>query len=94
MYLDEGKPMPGRQSRRTVRKSSGDFRPDGLFQTCPRVMNRCCPYSCATMGALRKKFFARLHAMFFSGAAPVGPSSGNSLDELFGPGNRLSACRC
>ena len=43
-------------------------------------MNCCCPI-CATMGRLRKKFFARLHAMFFSGAA-LSPFVWNSLDEL------------
>ena len=43
-------------------------------------MNRCC-LICATTQALRAKFFGRLHAMFFSGAA-LSPFVWNSLDEL------------
>ena len=78
MYLDEGKPMPG-GIEETVRNLAGDFA-DGLFQRAQRAMNRCCPI-CATMQALRAKFFARLHAMFFSGAA-LSPFVWNSLDEL------------
>jgi len=38
---------------------------------------------------LRAKFFHRLHAMFFSGAA-LSPFIWNSLDELAVQGNRLS----
>src|SRR4051812_15653358 len=77
MYLDEGKPMPGgiEETVRNLREIS----PTGYFNV-PKGYESLLPYL-RNDAQLRKKFFARLHAMFFSGAA-LSPYVWNSLDEL------------
>ena len=77
MYLDEGKPMPGgiEESVRNLREISPT-----VYFNVPKGYESLLPYL-RDDKALRQKFFARLHAMFFSGAA-LSPFVWNSLDEL------------
>src|ERR1700689_3360934 len=77
MYLDQGKPMPGgiEETVRNLREIS----PTGFFNV-PKGYESLLPYL-RDDKALRAKFFSRLHAMFFSGAA-LSPFVWNSLDEL------------
>ncbi|MBR1234895.1 feruloyl-CoA synthase [Bradyrhizobium sp. AUGA SZCCT0182] len=77
MYLDEGKPMPG-GIEETVR-NLGEISPTVYFNV-PKGYESLLPYL-REDAALRAKFFGRLHAMFFSGAA-LSPFIWNSLDEL------------
>ena len=77
MYLDEGKPMPG-GIEETVRNLQ-EISPTVYFNV-PKGYESLLPYL-RDDAALRKKFFARLHAMFFSGAA-LSAFVWNSLDEL------------
>jgi feruloyl-CoA synthase len=77
MYLDEGKPMPG-GIEETVR-NIGEISPTVYFNV-PKGYESLLPYL-RDDKALRAKFFHRLHAMFFSGAA-LSPFIWNSLDEL------------
>src|SRR2546430_7843330 len=65
MYLDEGKPMPG-GIEETVRNLQ-EISPTVYFNV-PQGYESLLPYL-RDDSALLKKFFARLHAMFFSGAA-------------------------
>ena len=77
MYLDEGKPMPGgiEETVRNLREISPT-----VFFNVPKGYELLLPYL-RDDKALRAKFFHRLHAMFFSGAA-LSPFVWNSLDEL------------
>jgi feruloyl-CoA synthase len=77
MYLDEGKPMPGgiEETVRNLREISPT-----VYFNVPKGYESLLPYL-RDDAQLRKKFFARLHAMFFSGAA-LSPYVWNSLDEL------------
>jgi feruloyl-CoA synthase len=77
MYLDEGKPMPGgiEQTVRNLREISPT-----VYFNVPKGYESLLPYLREDK-ALRAKFFGRLHAMFFSGAA-LSPFVWNSLDEL------------
>ncbi|WP_436215680.1 feruloyl-CoA synthase [Bradyrhizobium sp. LjRoot220] len=77
MYLDEGKPMPGgiEQTVRNLREISPT-----VYFNVPKGYESLLPYL-REDSALRAKFFGRLHAMFFSGAA-LSPFVWNSLDEL------------
>ena len=77
MYLDEGKPMPGgiEETVRNLREISPT-----VYFNVPKGYESLLPYL-RDDPALRAKFFARLHAMFFSGAA-LSPFIWNSLDEL------------
>src|SRR5437763_3761524 len=77
MYLDEGKPMPG-GIEETV-KNLREISPTVYFNV-PKGYESLLPYL-RDDRALRAKFFGRLHAMFFSGAA-LSPFVWNSLDEL------------
>jgi feruloyl-CoA synthase len=77
MYLDAGKPMPG-GIEETVRNLS-EVSPTVYFNV-PKGYESLLPYL-RNDKALRAKFFHRLHAMFFSGAA-LSPYVWNSLDEL------------
>jgi feruloyl-CoA synthase len=77
MYLDEGKPMPG-GIEETV-KNLREISPTVYFNV-PKGYESLLPYL-RDDSALRGKFFGRLHAMFFSGAA-LSPFIWNSLDEL------------
>ena len=77
MYLDEGKPMPG-GIEETV-KNLREISPTVYFNV-PKGYESLLPYL-RDDTALRAKFFGRLHAMFFSGAA-LSPFVWNSLDEL------------
>src|SRR5882757_4820087 len=77
MYLDQGKPRPG-GIEETVRNLQ-EISPTVYFNV-PKGYESLLPYL-RDDGALRKKFFARLHAMFFSGAA-LSAFVWNSLDEL------------
>src|SRR4051812_45608587 len=77
MYLDEGKPMPG-GIEETVRNLQ-EISPTVYFNV-PKGYESLLPYL-RDDSALRKKFFGRLHAMFFSGAA-LSPFVWNNLDEL------------
>ena len=77
MYLDEGKPMPG-GIEETV-KNLREISPTVYFNV-PKGYESLLPYL-RDDSALRAKFFGRLHAMFFSGAA-LSPFVWNSLDEL------------
>src|SRR6185437_1048561 len=77
MYLDEGKPMPG-GIEETVRNLQ-EISPTVYFNV-PKGYESLLPYL-RDDAALRKKFFSKLHAMFFSGAA-LSPFVWNSLDEL------------
>jgi feruloyl-CoA synthase len=77
MYLDEGKPMPGgiEETVRNLRELSPT-----VYFNVPKGYESLLPYLRDDQ-ALRAKFFHRLHAMFFSGAA-LSPYVWNSLDEL------------
>jgi feruloyl-CoA synthase len=77
MYLDEGKPMPGgiEETVRNLREISPT-----VYFNVPKGYESLLPYL-RDDKALRAKFFGRLHAMFFSGAA-LSPYIWNSLDEL------------
>src|SRR5437016_4936043 len=77
MYLDEGKPMPG-GIEETVRNLQ-EISPTVYFNV-PKGYESLLPYLRDDSG-LREKFFGRLHAMFFAGAA-LSPFVWNSLDEL------------
>ncbi len=77
MYLDQGKPMPG-GIEETVRNLQ-EISPTVYFNV-PKGYEALLPYL-RDDSALRAKFFHRLHAMFFSGAA-LSPYVWNSLDEL------------
>src|SRR6476660_2274012 len=77
MYLDAGKPMPGgiEETVRNLREISPT-----VYFNVPKGYESLLPYL-RDDAALRKKFFGRLHAMFFSGAA-LSAFVWNSLDEL------------
>jgi feruloyl-CoA synthase len=77
MYLDAGKPMPGgiEETVRNLREISPT-----VYFNVPKGYESLLPYL-RDDKALRGKFFHRLHAMFFSGAA-LSPFVWNSLDEL------------
>src|SRR5258705_4948635 len=77
MYLDEGKPMPGgiEETVRNLREISPT-----VYFNVPKGYESLLPYL-RDDKALRAKFFTRLHAMFFSGAA-LSPFVWNSLDDL------------
>src|ERR1700686_2490211 len=77
MYLDAGKPMPGgiEATVRNIREISPT-----VYFNVPKGYESLLPYLRDDQ-ALRAKFFHRLHAMFFSGAA-LSPFVWNSLDEL------------
>src|SRR3954453_23546965 len=77
MFLDEGKPMPGgiEETVRNLREISPT-----VYFNVPKGYESLLPYL-RDDAQLRKKFFARLHAMFFSGAA-LSPYVWNSLDQL------------
>ena len=77
MYLDAGKPMPGgiEETVRNLREISPT-----VYFNVPKGYESLLPYL-RDDTALRAKFFRRLHAMFFSGAA-LSPFVWNSLDEL------------
>jgi feruloyl-CoA synthase len=77
MYLDEGKPMPGgiEETVRNLREISPT-----VYFNVPKGYESLLPYL-RDDRALRGKFFQRLHAMFFSGAA-LSPYVWNSLDQL------------
>jgi feruloyl-CoA synthase len=77
MYLDEGKPMPGgiEETVRNLREISPT-----VYFNVPKGYESLLPYL-RDDRALRDKFFGRLHAMFFAGAA-LSPFVWNSLDEL------------
>jgi feruloyl-CoA synthase len=77
MYLDAGKPMPGgiEETVRNLREISPT-----VYFNVPKGYESLLPYL-RDDSALRAKFFQRLHAMFFSGAA-LSPFVWNSLDEL------------
>ena len=77
MYLDAGKPMPGgiEETVRNLREISPT-----VYFNVPKGYESLLPYL-RDDPALRAKFFHRLHAMFFSGAA-LSPYVWNSLDEL------------
>lgn len=77
MYLDAGKPVPG-GIEETVRNLQ-EISPTVYFNV-PKGYESLLPYLRDDPG-LRAKFFDRLHAMFFSGAA-LSPFVWNSLDEL------------
>jgi feruloyl-CoA synthase len=77
MYLDAGKPMPGgiEETVRNLREISPT-----VYFNVPKGYESLLPYL-RDDSALRTKFFHRLQAMFFSGAA-MSPFVWNSLDEL------------
>src|SRR3981081_2181642 len=77
MYLDAGKPMPGgiEETVRNLREISPP-----VYFNVPKGYESLLPYL-RDDKALRAKFFQRLHAMFFSGAA-LSPFVWNSLDQL------------
>src|SRR5260221_3912243 len=77
MYLDAGKPMPAglEESVRNLRESSPT-----VYFSVPKGYESLLPYLRDDSG-LRARFFHRLHAMFFSGAA-LSSHVWNSLDEL------------
>jgi feruloyl-CoA synthase len=77
MYLDAGKPMPGgiEETVRNLREISPT-----VYFNVPKGYESLLPYL-RDDSALRAKFFHRLHAMFFSGAA-LSPYVWNNLDEL------------
>ncbi|MFO1111942.1 MAG: feruloyl-CoA synthase [Bradyrhizobium sp.] len=77
MYLDEGKPMPGGIEATVT--NLREISPTVYFNV-PKGYESLLPYL-RDDAALREKFFGRLHAMFFSGAA-LSPFVWNSLDEL------------
>ncbi len=85
MYLDEGKPMPGgiEETVRNLREISPT-----VYFNVPKGYESLLPYL-RDDAALRAKFFHRLHAMFFSGAA-LSPLCLEQPRRTRGAGNRLS----
>jgi len=77
MYLDQGKPMPGGIEKTVM--NLREISPTVYFNV-PKGYESLLPYL-RDDASLRDKFFARLHAMFFSGAA-LSPYVWNGLDEL------------
>jgi feruloyl-CoA synthase len=77
MYLDDGKPTPAGIAA-TIRNLR-EIAPTVYFNV-PKGYESLLPYL-RDDAALREKFFGRLHAMFFSGAA-LSPYVWDSLDEL------------
>src|SRR5256714_12413007 len=77
VYLGDGKPLPG-----GIARTTGNLREISptVYFNVPKGYESLLPYL-RDDKALRKKFFGRLHAMFFSGAA-LSPFVWNSLDEL------------
>jgi len=77
MYLDQGKPTPDgiAETVRNLREISPT-----VYFNVPKGYESLLPYL-RDDAQLRTKFFSRLHAMFFSGAA-LSPYVWNSLDEL------------
>ncbi|WP_407157977.1 feruloyl-CoA synthase [Bradyrhizobium sp. STM 3557] len=77
MYLDRGKPVPGgiEETVRNLREISPT-----VYFNVPKGYESLLPYL-RDDAHLRKMFFRRLHAMFFSGAA-LAPHVWNELDEL------------
>ena len=77
IWLDAGKPTPGgiEETVRNLREISPT-----VYFNVPKGYESLLPYL-RDDKALRAKFFQRLHAMFFSGAA-LSPFIWNSLDEL------------
>jgi feruloyl-CoA synthase len=77
MYLDQGKPVPGgiEETVRNLREISPT-----VYFNVPKGYESLLPYF-REDPSLRKTFFQRLHAMFFSGAA-LAPHVWNELDEL------------
>jgi feruloyl-CoA synthase len=77
IYLDDGKPMPGgiEETVRNLREISPT-----VYFNVPKGYESLLPYL-RDDRALRQKFFSRLHAMFFSGAA-LSPHIWNALDQL------------
>ncbi|MBN8961122.1 MAG: feruloyl-CoA synthase [Rhizobiales bacterium] len=77
MYLDEGKPTPGgiAETVRNLREISPT-----VYFNVPKGYESLLPYLRDDAG-LREKFFGKLHAMFFSGAA-LSPYVWGSLDEI------------
>jgi feruloyl-CoA synthase len=77
MYLDQGKPTPGgiEETVRNLREISPT-----VYFNVPKGYESLLPYL-RDDAALRAKFFGRLHAMFFSGAA-LSAHIWDSLDEL------------
>ena len=77
MYLDEGKPTPAgiAETIRNLREISPT-----VYFNVPKGYESLLPYL-REDAQLREKFFSRLHAMFFSGAA-LSTYVWNSLDEL------------
>jgi feruloyl-CoA synthase len=77
MYLDAGKPMPGgiEETVRNLREISPT-----VYFNVPKGYESLLPYL-RDDALLRRKFFHRLEAMFFSGAA-LSPFVWQSLDEL------------
>ncbi|MGJ5042131.1 feruloyl-CoA synthase [Bradyrhizobium sp. HKCCYLRH1062] len=77
MYLDQGKPVPGgiEETVRNLREISPT-----VYFNVPKGYESLLLYF-REDPALRKSFFQRLHAMFFSGAA-LAPHVWNELDEL------------
>lgn len=77
MYLDEGKPTPAgiEQTVRNLREISPT-----VYFNVPKGYESLLPYF-RDDTALRNKFFLRLHAMFFSGAA-LSAHVWNALDEV------------
>jgi feruloyl-CoA synthase len=77
MYLDQGKPMPGgiEETVRNLREISPT-----VYFNVPKGYESLLPYL-RDDAVLRGKFFSRLHAMFFSGAA-LAPHIWSGLDEL------------
>jgi feruloyl-CoA synthase len=77
MYLDQGKPMPGgiEETVRTLREISPT-----VYFNVPKGYESLLPYL-RDDEALRKKFFARLYAMFFAGAG-LASHIWRGLDEV------------
>jgi feruloyl-CoA synthase len=77
IYLDAGKPMPGgiEATARNLREISPT-----VYFNVPKGYESLLPYL-RDDAQLRRTFFRRLQAMFFSGAA-MSPFVWNSLDEL------------
>jgi feruloyl-CoA synthase len=77
MYLDRGKPVPGgiEETVRNLREMSPT-----VYFNVPKGYESLLPYL-RDDAALRRSFFHRLHAMFFSGAA-MAPHVWNELDAL------------
>ncbi len=77
MYLDTGKPVPGgiEETARNLREISPT-----VYFNVPKGYESLLPYL-RDDAALRAKFFKKLKAMFFSGAA-LSPFVWESLDEL------------